>query len=450
MNLHAEVVLPALIADHMVLQQNQEVVLWGTAKALEPVKVKCSWSSEVQETKGDPYGNWQVKVKTPMAGGPYTIDVNGYNHIHVEDVWIGEVWLCSGQSNMEWSPRMGVAEKEEMLAGGNQPMIRFFKVMHRTSPYPQMDTHGKWELSTSQSLEDFSAVAYHFARHIRKHKDVPFGLILSAWGGTPAETWVSKEALEANVVVRLASKKLFEVEWGPVRTGETFNAMINPLIPYKIAGAIWYQGESNANNGDTYDQLLETLITDWRTRWGYEFPFYFVQIAPFRYGVENEGVIVQDAQRKATRIPKTGIVITNDIGNPDDIHPLQKREVGERLGNHALHDMYGFKDVHYQSPLYSHMEKVQNKIRIHFHHAGNKLQWKNEPTASFLIAGNDQKFYPAEVRLEGKTVLVFSNDVQDPVAVRFAWSNISEPGLMSDEGLPVSCFRTDDWPVGMH
>jgi sialate O-acetylesterase len=358
----ANISLPAIFSSHMVLQQQAEVTIWGWAKPGEEVKVTGSWDNQSISTKANNQSQWQVKLHTPAAGGPYTLQFQGYNSIRLEDILIGEVWLCSGQSNMEWSARAGIDQGEQAVRESDYPAIRFFSVHNRTADAPQLDLEGQWVASSPETMIDFSAVAYFFGRELHQNLDVPIGLINSSWGGTPAEIWVSAETITEDEALRQSAKKLPEVPWGPKEPGKAYNAMIAPLIPFRIAGALWYQGESNTPDPQMYEQVLPALIHNWRTEWGYEFPFYFVQIAPFRYGRPFEGVLLRDAQRKSLRVPNTGMVVISDIGTIEDIHPTNKHEVGKRLAGWALHKTYGKEEIPFSGPLYREMEKEGNKI----------------------------------------------------------------------------------------
>ncbi|SFV02182.1 sialate O-acetylesterase [Pontibacter akesuensis] len=445
--LFANVGLPAIFNSHMILQQKAEVVIWGWGKAQEPVSVTTSWNQQTVKTETNPNGQWRVTVNTPAAGGPYSITVQGYNTIKLEDVLIGEVWLVSGQSNMEWSARAGIDNAEEAVRGANHPNIRFFNVQHRTADAPQLDLGGQWVPSTPETMIDFSAIAYFFGRELHQELDVPIGLINSSWGGTPAEVWVAPEVTASDPGLAEAAKKIAPMEWAPHEPGKTYHAMLAPLIPYRIAGVLWYQGETNTAAPQSYARLFPALINRWRSEWGYDFPFYYAQIAPFKYGRPLEGVLLRDAQRKALSVPGTGMVVTSDIGNINDIHPRNKQDVGKRFANLALNKTYGRKNLPFSGPLYREMKTEGSKVRLYFDHAENGLVMKGKQLTHFEIAGEDQQFVPAKARVDGKTLVVSAPGVKKPVAVRFAWSNTAEPNLFNKEGLPASSFRTDDWPI---
>ena len=444
----ANVSLPAIFGNHMVLQQNAEVTIWGWSKPLEEITVRGSWDEKSVKIKVGNHGNWQVKLHTPGAGGPYTVTVQGYNKVIIEDVLIGEVWLCSGQSNMEWTVNIGIENGEQHATEANHPQIRFFTVLHRAATTPQLDLDGEWVVCTPETMRNFSAIGYFFGNALQQNLGAPIGLINSSWGGTPAEIWTEPTAIAQDKILADAATKLPDAPWGPKEPGSAYLAMIQPLIPFQIAGALWYQGEANTANGATYNQLLTTMVKTWRAAWGYEFPFYYVQIAPFKYGRAMEGVLVRDAQRQATQsIPNSGMVVISDIGNTENIHPKNKIDVGIRLANWALHYTYGKKDVVASGPMYRNRTIEKNKIRLFFDYAEQGLMTKGKELTYFEIAGEDQQFVPAQARIEGNTVIVQAKTVKNPVAVRFAWSNTAEPNLFNKAGLPTSCFRTDDWEI---
>jgi len=443
----ANVSLPAIFSDHMVLQQNTEVTIWGWGNPSEPITVTGSWDNKEIKTKATNLAQWQVKLQTPATGGPYTLTIQGYNKLIIEDILMGEVWLCSGQSNMEWTTRAGIEESAAEIPKANFPAIRFFTVPKKSANGPQLNLEGKWIVCTPETMADFSAVGYFFGREVHQQLNRPVGLINSSWGGTSAEIWVNAKAITENKALAEAAAKVKEEPYGPNKPGKAFNAMIAPLIPFKIAGALWYQGESNTSNPQNYEQLLPALIQNWRSEWGYAFPFYFVQIAPYSYGENQNGVLLRDAQRKTLRVPNTGMVVISDVGNIKDIHPRNKIPVGQRLANLALNKTYGKTDLVPSGPLYRSMEVQGNKIKLFFDYADLGLLVKGKELTHFEIAGSDQKFVKATARIIGKTVVVQAKEVKKPVAVRFAWDNIAEPNLFNKAELPASSFRTDNWPV---
>jgi sialate O-acetylesterase len=440
----ANVSLPAIFGNHMVLQQNAEVTIWGWGKPGEEVTVTASWSQQPVRTKASNLAKWEVKLNTPGAGGPHSLRVQGYNTVQIEDILMGEVWLCSGQSNMEWNARMTIEHAEREIPQANYPSIRFFSVAHKTADGPQLDVEGQWVVCTPLTMPEFSAVGYFFGRELHQTLGIPVGLINSSWGGTPAEVWVNPLALTKDKVLAEAAARLKEVPWGPVQAGKAYYAMIAPLIPFRIAGALWYQGESNVGDADTYAQLLPALIRNWRSEWSNDFPFYYVQIAPFKGYGEDSGVRLRDAQRRAMAEPKTGMVVVSDIGNVDDIHPRNKIDVGKRLANWALAQTYGKQGITFSGPLFRNMKVEGNKVRVSFDHAEQGLVAKGKALTHFEVAGPDGNFVPATARIDGSTVVVQAKGVKSPAAVRFAWSNTAEPNLFNKAGLPASSFRSDN------
>ncbi|TXK52630.1 sialate O-acetylesterase [Pontibacter qinzhouensis] len=446
-DVRANVQLPAIFGNHMVLQQNAEVSIWGWAKALEEVTVTSSWDQQVVKTTASNQAKWEVKLMTPAAGGPYTIKIEGYNTILLEDVLIGEVWLCSGQSNMEWSARAGIDNAEQAVAEANFPFIRFFRVGYRTADVPQQDLDGQWVVCTPETMKDFSAVAYFFGKDVHQNLNLPVGLIDNSWGGTPAETWVNPDLIAKNQAMAASAATQKEVTWCPVEPGKTYNAMLKPLVPYHIAGVLWYQGESNTNDPENYATLFPTLIQNWRSEWGYEFPFYYVQIAPFKHYGTQAGARLRDVQRRVLQVPNTGMVVVSDIGNNENIHPTNKHDIGKRLANLALNQTYGKKELPYSGPLFREMKTDGNKAVLYFDHADKGLVSKNKKLTQFEIAGSDQKFVKADARIVGNTVVVQAKRVKNPAAVRFEWHSAVEASLFNKEGLPASSFRTDDWVI---
>jgi sialate O-acetylesterase len=447
-SLLANIRLPAVISSHMVLQQRSEVTIWGWCDVSEKVKLRTTWDTIAYTTTGSTSAKWELKINTPAAGGPYQVTIEGSNKIILDDVLIGEVWICSGQSNMEMSMDWGLPYKDE-AASATDKNIRFFNIPRTTADYPQDDVRAGWVVCNPDDMKKFSAAAYFFGKSLRQDLDAPVGLIEAAWGGTPAEAWTPADAINSNTVVKEAAAKLSPVPWGPVIAASIYNAMIYPVTKYSIAGAIWYQGEANVNGASTYSELLSTLINSWRKSWQKDFPFYYVQIAPFAgYGDNSSSAFLREGQTKALATPKTGmIVITDLVDNINDIHPKMKKEVGNRLANYALAETYGKKDIVYKGPFYRDMKIEKDKIRIYFDGADKGLMSKGDTLREFFIAGSDRNFINARARIDGNSVLVWSKDVKSPVAVRFAFRNGAIPNLFSKEGLPVNPFRTDDWDV---
>lgn len=505
-SLRAEVRLPALFSNGMVLQQLQLVRVWGSADSGEEVTV--TFGDQAHSIVTDATGKWSVTLNPMNAGAPPArLVVAGKNTLTLENVVVGEVWLCSGQSNMQWTVRQA-ANADAEIAGANHPQIRMFNVERAPSMTPQDDCKGVWKEATSANVADFSAVAYYFGRHLHNVLKVPVGLINTSWGGTRIEAWTSRESLEQRpcAAEMLADWKDHVARWDgpkeqaafekrkvgwqsevkridaentslpagkkkakppaprpaddPAKTPHhpsvLFNGMVAPLIPYGIKGAIWYQGESNQKRAFQYQELLPTLINDWRTLWGDTFSFHIVQLASFGNGrpvPQNPGVAdtwveLQEAQTlTAQTLDKCGIAIINDIGEQNDIHPKNKQEVGRRLALWALAKDYGKEGAEYCGPLYLSSVIQGDKIRVQFTHTGSGLKTRDGgELKTFQIAGADQKWAWAKARIEGSEVVVWSESVPQPVAVRYAWASWPEgANLMNAEGLPASCFRTDDF-----
>ncbi len=447
-NIQAKVSLPAIFSSRMVLQQNSEVTIWGLANPLENIKVVGSWDNDTAKMIANNQAKWWVTLKTPTAGGPYLVTIVGSDTIVLKDVMIGEVWLCSGQSNMEMSASWGIKDSAQEISEANFPNIRLFHVVKRAAQYPQLNVAGTWKTCTPATMKNFSAAGYFFGRDLYNNLNVPIGLINSSWGGTPAETWINPDTISSDKILSEAAKKIsVTMPWCPGKPGKTYNSMIYPLIPFKIAGVIWYQGETNTASPESYSQLFSTLIRDWRNEWKEEFPFYYVQIAPFNYETSYTGVLVREAQLKCLSLPKTGMVVISDIGNLTNIHPKDKQDVGKRLANWALANTYDKKGISFSEPLYRSYKIEGNKIRIYFDYAENGLVARGGTLTNFQIAGDDSVFIPAKAEIKDSTVVVYSDKVQNPIAVRYAWKNAVEPNLFNKEGLPASSFRTDSWKI---
>lgn len=446
LNSFAEVRLPAILGSHMVLQQKSEVNLWGWCDAAENVTVKTSWDTTRYATKGTSGAKWNLQIKTPAAGGPHTITIN--DKIVLEDVMIGEVWVCSGQSNMQWSGDQKLKQSLDEATHATNHKIRFFYVPRSTADYPQEDIKASWKVCTPEEMIHFSAIGYFYGKKLQKELNVPVGLINSNWGGTPAEVWTPKEVFDQDPVLKDASLKLNPAAGWPIVPGSIFPAMIAPLTRFRIAGAIWYQGESNTQNYGTYAHLMGKMIDSWRAAWGYTFPFYYVQIAPFSYGNYNVGALIREQQTLCMSIPRTGMVVIHDlVDDIKNIHPAEKIKVAERLANLALADNYGFRGIEYKYPMYKGMIIQKNRVTIHFHNAEYGLMATSKDLNEFYIAGADRKFLFASAKIVGNTVVVWNKAVREPVAVRFGFGNTSIPNLFNKEGMPVNMFRTDSWEV---
>jgi len=636
----AEIRLPAVIGDHMVLQRETKAPLWGWANPDEKILLQGSWMRSPVKTVADEDGRWTARLKTPGAGGPFSITLQGENTITLNNVLIGEVWICSGQSNMEW-PLAWSADAKNEIAAAEHPNIRLFTVKKAIAVKPRNDCEGAWAPCSPQTVEMFSAIGYYFGRELQRELKVPIGLINLSYGGSTAEAWMREKTLRrdadfAPILERLERAVAFEtdkerfqkdyeaqlaawwkaaekadsirdsaladrdtkslsesgwqtmqipqnfeeggvgdfdgavwflkaveipktwtgkaltLEFGPiddldsvwlngkkvggveaggrwwtarqyeipaaaVRPGRNviavrvvdtggpggllgkpeqlrlrlsaeeqppgislagewfyktsfeismlpplpqppsgpnlhtattlYNAMVVPVLPYGIRGVIWYQGESNVARAYQYRKLFPAMIKDWRDFWAQgRLPFYFVQIAPYAYGRNAGTPELREAQTLTLSVPNTGMAVTMDIGNPSNIHPTNKVDVGKRLALWALAKTYGRGELVYSGPLYKRMKVEGDKIRLSFNHVGGGLMTGGKKLTHFTIAGKDRQFLEAEAVIEGDTVVVWRKGLARPVAVRYGWSDIAEPNLFNQEGLPASPFRTDNWP----
>ena len=627
----ADIKLPAIVGNSMVLQQQTEINIWGWADPDENVTISPSWTEQTYTTTANQEGKWLVKVKTPAAGGPYNLIIAGKNTLKLEDILIGEVWVCSGQSNMQW-PLSATDNAEEAIRAADYPHIRLFTVPNVFSRVPLKDCKGKWQACTPQSVKDFSAVGFFYGASLYRELDVPIGLVNSSWGGTLAEAWTSAQTLktlpdfahavedvqitdpqaaeelyqkkkqdwkeafyaldegmrdewykpgfdvslwplietplawdkhkelagfdglvwfsrEIEVDADMAAKangfilelgpiddmditwvngqrvggaeelgfaatpRQYDVPDGCIKPGKNritvrvhdwlyvggfcgkpeelklspvnkdagpsiplagqwhykttvsqnqvpnppqpfgnnsptalYNAMIAPIKNFAIRGAIWYQGESNHTRAYQYRTLFPAMIKDWRTHWAQgDFPFYYVQIAPYYYGPNSAAAELREAQLMTLSVPNTGMAVTMDIGSAKDIHPRNKKDVGHRLALCALAKTYG-KDVKYMFPTYKSMEIQGDKIVLTFENTYDGLYALNGSLINFTIASDDKNFVPAQACIDGNKIIVFSSEVKNPVAVRYAWGSADESNLFNLANLPSSSFRTDDWP----
>lgn len=503
----ADVRLPSLISDNMALQQDMPVPIWGWADPGEKVTVKVG-DKEATATADDK-GKWMVKLEPLKAGGPMEMTVTGKNAITVKNILVGEVWLASGQSNMAMA-LAGCNDAQAAIAAANYPNLRLFQAALTPAGEPQEDVKGQWRLCSPESAPGFSAAAYFFGRDLHKELNVPVGMIQSAWGGTVAQAWTSLPALEAvpelkpmadqfkdlcvkypdlqkNYIdyyqkwakeeaafrkamkERQAAVEKAKAEGKPAPPADPalkpptmpgsrntpsvlYNGMIAPLVPVAIRGAIWYQGEGNAGAAYQYRTLFPTMIKCWRDAWGQgDFAFVFVQLPNYMAVAPEPGesrwAEIREAFLMSLSVPNTAMAVTIDIGDEKDIHPKNKEDVGKRLAIAALGTVYGKKIV-YSGPIYDTMAVEGNAVRLKFKHVGGGLVAKGgEALKCFAIAGEDKKFVWADARIDGETVVVSSDKVAKPVAVRYAWADNPEGcNLYNKEGLPASPFRTDEWP----
>lgn len=476
--LWAEVTLAPLFRDHAVVQRDQPLPVWGSADPGEEVVVTLG--SRRGRATADATGYWLVRLEPlPASGEPLELVAAGRNTIRVRDVLVGDVWLLSGQSNMEWPVRLA-ANADAELAAADDPRIRHFTTERAIAHRPLAQAHGSWQPATPETAAHFSAVGYFFARELRAEVDVPIGLLHSSWGGTPVEAWLPPAPLEIYPVRRLAAehvavalarfaRQLREHEeamiawrqagavppapnppWVPgpeIAPGVLYNGMIAPHVPAALRGVLWYQGEANADLPESYETLFRALITSWRGAFQQpDLPFLWVQLANWAGGnaAGTDWARLRDAQTATLALPHTGQAVAIDIGDPEDIHPRNKQEVGRRLARIALAEVYG-RPVPFQGPVYRSMERLGPALRLAFAHAEGLRGADGQPPQGFEIAGSDGVFHPAEARVEGTAVVVQSPTVPDPVAVRYAWRNSPAATLYNRHGLPAVPFRTDDW-----
>lgn len=441
--LHAEVKPNVLFTDGAVLQRGQNVPVWGTANDGEKVTVEFAGQTATTTAQG---GKWKVELKPLEAGGPFTMKISGDNEVTVNNLLVGEVWVASGQSNMEWTLNASFQPEVEKPKA-NFPQIRMITAKKVASLTPLDEVQGKWQECSPETVGGFSAVAYYFARDLHAKLGVPVGIISTSWGGTPAQAWTSAEGFEGHPElkgfadqIKAAAEKPPEKGPGPHFPGALYNAMIAPVIPYGMKGVIWYQGESNAGQSKQYQTLFPAMIADWRTKWKLgDFPFLFVQIAPFK-GQPPE---IREAQfLTLAKSRNTAMAVTTDYGDANDIHPKKKEPVGNRLSLAARALAYGEKLV-YSGPLYQEMKAAGDKAWISFSHLGGGLVAKDGDLKGFTIAGADGKFVPAKAEIKGDKVIVSAEGVADPKAVRYGWENVPDVNLFNEEGLPASPFRTD-------
>jgi len=494
--LYAAVKLPEIFNSHMVLQREVKLPVWGTANAGEQVTVKIN--DQEKNATADATGKWKLELDPLKAGGPFKMEIKGTNTINLDDVLVGEVWLCSGQSNMQWTVNSSNDSTNE-IANANYQKIRLFNVKRTWNNVPQTNSlQASWNVCNPTTIPGFSAVGYFFGRELHKKLDTPVGLINSSWGGTRIEPWTPpvgfkltptlksiSAQVEAKIPGTVIHKKLTEqaiqnyTDWikqsndalknnkyivtpKPFPADLTpytnhqqptvlYNTMINPFVPFAIRGAIWYQGESNHGEGMLYAEKMKALINGWRSIWNNpQMPFYFVQLAPYQYGSENVEIlpICWQAQIEVDRtVPYTGMAVINDIGNIKNIHPKNKQEVGRRLALLALNQTYGQKDVVCKSPVFKEMKIEKNAVKVIFDNSKTLKTRDGKAPTWFEICGLDGIFYKANVQLDGNTAIVTAEEVGEPLAVKFAWNKIAEPNLTNEAGLPASAFKSGSVPV---
>ncbi len=449
----ADVRMPSIFGNHMVLQRDMRDKVWGKADAGEEIAVTIAGQTHM--TKADDQGRWSVALDPMPAGGPHTLTVKGNSTLTFEDVMIGEVWICSGQSNMQWDVAISNDADLEALSA-NYPNIRLISVPQVGTQEPKDDFDGKWELCTPETVKSFSAVGYFFGRQLHQTLNVPIGLIDDAWGGSACEAWINKDVLgkDGKYEALLERWKGKEADKGNQQPANIYNGVLKPTIGYGIRGVVWYQGETNAGRAYQYRDLFPLMIKSWRDEWGIgDFSFYYVQLADFLAEKPEPGDSAWAELREAQtmtmdKLPKTGQAVIIDIGEGRDIHPRNKQDVAKRLARWALAKDYGVSVV-FQSPQYKSMEKQDNKVVLTFDHVGQGLySFDVDQPRGFTIAGSDRKFVPAQAKIVGEKknqVEVWAEGVSAPEAVRYAWADNPVCNMYSRDGLPMTPFRTDDW-----
>jgi sialate O-acetylesterase len=455
----ASVTLPSFFGDNMVLQQQTDVAIWGWAKPGSTVQVTSSWNKKKYTAKAGSSGKWKMKISTPTAGGPYEIVISDGSPVTLHNVLIGEVWLCSGQSNMEM-PMKGfrdqpVTGSNDAIFNADNDQVRLY-IVPRSVKINAQDTskNSSWKIASPESVNNFSATAWYFARILQQRLKVPVGLVNISYGGSPAEAFMSEAALKEFPDIKIPTLSDSAKVNNKVAT-TLYNGMLHPFIGYTIRGCIWYQGETNYDRPDQYEKLFPAMVKQWRDDFGQgEFPFYFAQIAPYNYsqfqpaGQSNKlnSAYLRDAQRKACgKIPNSGMVVLMDIGEENNIHPANKEAGGKRFAYLALAKTYGQKGFSFTSPSFDSVTISGNIVTVKFKDAPNGLTSFGKPLTNFEIAGSDKIFRPAKASIYRGTVLVSSPDVATPVAVRYAFKDFVVGELFSTEGFPVSSFRTDSW-----
>lgn len=455
----AEIQLPAIFADNMLIQQNTTGRMWGKASPNKKVTLITGWNLKKYTVTSDAAGNWKLEFTTPKAGGPYKMIVSDGKPLTISNVMVGELWLCSGQSNMEM-PMKGYPSQP--IEGSNMDVlksenanIRLFTVRRTSTIDAQNDVRGRWEEAMPISVRDFSATAYHFGRLLQETLNVPVGLIASSWGGSSVEAWMTEDMLKAFPEVKIprAASDIKE----KMRTPTTlYNGMIHPLVGLAMRGVIWYQGESNYDRAHSYAQMFETMVRGWRHNWSQKdtIPFYYCQIAPYDYALvtaKDKEVInsayLREAQMKAENmIPKSAMAVLMDAGEQLCIHPAKKQLAGQRLALLALDKTYGFQGIASESPVFKDIEVKNDTVVVNFEKIPLGLFAPNGESKLVVVAGADRVFYPAKATVSRNKLIVKSEAVKHPVAVRYAFENYVDGDLFGADGLlPVSSFRSDNW-----
>lgn len=445
----ATIQLPTLFGNNMVLQQQSDAAIWGSAKANATVVITTSWDKKKYTVRANAGGQWKTAVRTPKAGGPYEITISDGELLKLSNVLIGEVWVCSGQSNMEMPVKgfknQPILGADDMLLEADDSAIHLFRIERAFTKTIQTDVKAQWEVAAPKTVKEFSAVGYHFARLLRQRLKVPVGIIQTTWGGTPIEAWMDTLSLQRVEGVKYPAASAAMTKNDP---SVLFNAMIAPLVGYGMRGVLWYQGEQNRFQPGNYAKLMQSMVEEWRALWKIgQFPFYYVQIAPYQYPNTRELIpYLREAQDKAQAlIPNSGMVVSLDAGDQRTIHPANKMIISKRLACWALANTYGREGIVYQGPVYKSMTIIADTVKVTFNNAANGLTTYGKELVNFELAGSDKIFYPAQAKITNDGITLFSTAVKGPVAVRYGFKDWLTGELFNTDGLPAAPFRTDDW-----
>ncbi|MDP4238114.1 MAG: sialate O-acetylesterase [Bacteroidota bacterium] len=450
---NATIEVASILGDNMVLQRNSEVKIWGKSAPNQKLTISTSWNNTTYNTVANESGDWLVKVKTNEAGGPYSVNISSKNEkVTLNNILLGEVWICSGQSNMEMTmagiPDSPVNGMNDALVDADNDNIRFITVNNTGMSTPQDTFQGIWKVSNAETVAHFSALGYFYAKLLQKKLRIPIGMVNMSWGGSRIESWMSKETLANFPKSFESSSKETRIHQQP---SKLYNGMVHPILNFGIKGVIWYQGESNINYTE-YADLLVGMVANWRKDFGIgEFPFYFVQIAPYQ-GTSSSNSTFRALQREnhlkaSFLIPNSGMVSTIDIGEADNVHPAEKLTIAKRLSYWALSETYGFKGIFHKNPTFKSFETKDSTLVLSFDNLGNGLSSFGKQLDNFEVAGADRKFYPAKAKIVNSKLEVFSPEVKQPVAVRYAFYDFphGQGFLYNVAGIPVPPFRSDNW-----
>jgi len=445
----AKIMLPAVLSNHMVLQQKSNVPLWGDAKTHAIISITTSWNKKVYRTKANAEGKWRLMVQTPAAGGPYAITCSDGTVLQLTDIMIGEVWVCSGQSNMEMPMRgfksIPILNSNDLLVKAENQNLRLFQVPHAVSASPLADCSGNWKVSSSENALMFSAIGFQFGLMLQETLKVPVGIIEADWGGTPIEAWMPAKSFADFSSIKPPAPNQKMYSGTPTAL---FNGMIAPISGFGIQGFLWCQGEANIRKPDGYDRKMKSMVAGWRENWKRDtIPFYYVQIAPFKYPNFPDSVpyLREKQQLAQSQIPNSGMVVSADAGDEFNIHPSDKTTLSKRLLYWALGHTYNRKGIAYQSPIYQGMNITDKEVILDFKNTPQGFTTYRQEVTGFEIAGADKVFYPATAKLWNNTIYVTSTQVSKPVAVRYAFKDFGVGNVYNTFGLPVAPFRSDNW-----